>query len=49
MGNVFLSFDAADIVLFPLVEQPPARWPAKLPKSEQSKESHEQGNLFDGD
>lgn len=49
MGNVFLSFEAADIVLFPVVEQAPFRWPAKLPTSEQPKDRHQQGMLFDGE
>ena len=49
MGNVFLSFEAADMVLFPLVEQAPLRWPPELPASEQPKERHKQGNLFEGE
>lgn len=46
-GNIFLSFEAADMVLFPLVKQAPPHWPAKLPEEEQPKEKHKQGKLFE--
>jgi hypothetical protein len=47
IGNVFLSFDALDMVLFPNVGQAPEQWPAKLPESE-LRNTQEKG-LFDTD
>jgi hypothetical protein len=45
IGNVFLSFDAADMVLFSNVEQAPTRWPAELPEGERDVRPP-QGELF---
>lgn len=49
MGNVFLSFEAADIVLFPNAQQAPQQWPAKLPENEKPTPPNQQGLLFGDD
>ena len=35
MDNIFISHDAADMILFPIPKQAPRSWPAPLPESEQ--------------
>jgi len=47
MGNVFVSFEVVDLMLFPNVEQAPHKWPAELPPSERNVIRDPQGNLFD--